>query len=186
VSDPGRVSLKSSAQGDLVRTVIEVTSDLPPDALRGSRGLRVLLERLAERWLPTSDPLAKARLRGAVAMRELLGRDGGSWTASQVATRLGISRQAIDKRRKAGQLLGVELPKRGVLYPAWQFTGTGTLVGLVEVLAALREHDPWAQARFFVAENDRLGARRPVELLRRGKLALVLEAANAFGEHGAA
>jgi hypothetical protein len=140
---------------------------------------------LTKLGIPTAVPLAKARLRGAVAMRVLLGGDGGAWTVEEVTTRLGISRQAVDKRQKAGRLLGVELPKRGVLYPAWQFSETGTLAGVVDVLAALCDHDACAQARFFTTENDRLAGKRPLDLLRQGKLERVLEAANVFGEHGA-
>jgi hypothetical protein len=181
------VALKSSAQEPLVRSVVEATADLPAEALRSPRALGVLIERLAERFLPTSDPLALARLRGHLAMRELLNADGGALSASQVAELLGISRQAVDKRRKAGQLLAVALPKRGLLYPAWQFTEAGTpLAGLVEVLGVLRAHDAWAQARFFVTGSDRLDGGRPLDRLREGALDPVLAAARAFGEHGAA
>jgi hypothetical protein len=182
----GSVTLKSIAQETLIRTIVDVTADLPDEALEGTRGLGVLIDRLADRWLPTAVPLAKARLRGAVAMRALLGGDGGAWTVGEVTKRLGISRQAVDKRRKAGRLLGVELPKRGVLYPAWQFSETGMLAGIVEVLSALRDHDAWAQARFFTTENDRLAGKRPLDLLKQGKVERVVEAANVFGEHGAA
>jgi hypothetical protein len=45
---------------------------------------------------------------------------------------------------------------------------------------------PSAQARFFVTENDRLGGKRPLDVLRRGHLVRVLGAASVFGEHGAA
>ena len=119
-------------------------------------------------------------------MREVLGGDEGALTVGDVAKLLDISRQAVDKRRKVGRLLGVQVPKRGVLYPAWQFTRAGTLAGVGEVLAALHDHDPWAQARFFVTENDRLGGKRPLDVLRRGHLERVLGAAAVFGEHGAA
>jgi hypothetical protein len=38
----------------------------------------------------------------------------------------------------------------------------------------------------FVTENDRLGGKRPLDLLRQGKSERVLDAARVFGEHGAA
>ena len=181
------VTLKSEAQGDLVRAVVEATADITAQELKSSDWLGVLLERLADKVLPTSDPLLMARLRGVVARRELLSADGGALTASDVTKLLDISRQAVDKRRKAGLLLAVELPKRGLLYPAWQFSETGaTLPGFVEVLGALREHDPWAQARFFVTSNDRLSDERPLDVLGRGEVAPVLAAARSFGDHGAA
>jgi hypothetical protein len=181
------VTLKSDAQGDLVRAVVDATADLPAKELKSPDWLAVLLERLADKVLPTSGPLLKARLRGVVARRELLSADGGALTASEVAKMLDISRQAVDKRRKAGLLLAVELPKRGLLYPAWQFSETGaTLWGLDQVMAALHEHDSWAQARFFVTSNDRLNEKRPLDVLRAGEVAPVLAVAISFGEHGAA
>jgi hypothetical protein len=179
------VTLKSAAQEPLVRSVIEATAGMAAEELLSPRVLRVLVERLADRFLPASDPLARARLRGELAMRELLTGDGGALPASEVANVLGISRQAVDKRRKAGQLLAVTLPRRGLQYPAWQFGERGgTPAGLVEVLGALRMHDPWSQARFFVSGNDRLGGDRPLDRLRAGQaLEPVLQAARAYGEH---
>jgi hypothetical protein len=182
------VTLRSPAQAALVRAVVDVTSDIPASSLRRPNGvvLQALVERLADRLLVGGDPLAKARLRGALAQRELLSADGGALGGVEVATFLGVSRQAVDKRRKAGQLFAVELPRRGYLYPAWQLTGTGVLPGLEEVLAALHDHDPWAQARFFVTGNTRLGGKRPLDRLRRGEVEAVLRAARMFDEHGAA
>ena len=183
------VTLKSTAQGDLVRAVVDATADLPPKELEleGGHVLTVLLERLADRVLPTSDPLAMARFRGVIAMRELLGAEGGALSAADVAQLLGISRQAVDKRRKLGQLLALEVPKRGLLYPGWQFTDAGApLPGFLDVLNALGAHDPWAQARFFLSGNDRLGGKRPLDVLRAAGVDRVLAAAGMFGEHGAA
>jgi hypothetical protein len=180
------VAIKSEAQRMLVQRVVHATSDVPDAKLRGAKVLRILLERLADEVLPTDDSLARARLRGVIAMRELLSGDGGALTGSEVGELLGISRQAVDKRRKAGQLLVVELPRRGLLYPAWQFVEAGMLPGFLEVLAALRAHDPWAQARFFVTRSDRLARRRPLDVLRKGQIEPVLRAAEGFGEQGAA
>ena len=188
------VTLKSPAQGELVRAVVDATANLPPKELEleGGRVLNVLLERLADRVLPTSDPLAMARFRGVIAMRELLSAEGGALAASDVAQLLGISRQAVDKRRKLGQLLAVEVPKRGLLYPAWQFTDAGApLPGLLDVLKVLGSHDAWAQARFFLSGNDWLEGKRPLDVLRVGGVDQVLvdrvlAAARVFGEHGAA
>jgi hypothetical protein len=181
------VTLRSPAQEPLVRTVVDATADMPVSELQSPSMLGLLIERLADRLLPTSDPLARARLRGQVAMREVLGADGGALTASQVAQLLGVSRQAVDKRRKSGQLLAVTLPRRGLHYVAWQFTEAGVLLpGLIEVLAALAGNDSWAKVRFFVVGNDRLAGQRPLDRLRDGALEPVLAAARAFGEHGAA
>ena len=46
--------------------------------------------------------------------------DAGDWTTSQVATSLGISRQAVSKRVQTGTLLGYRTG-RTLRFPAWQF-----------------------------------------------------------------
>ncbi len=180
------VAVKSKAQGQLLRRVATATAGLSEAELRGAKGLRIIVERLADSQFPVSDPLAMARLRGVIAARELLSADGGTFTVNQVKDLLGISRQAVDKRRKADQLVAVELPRRGLRYPAWQFAGSGTLPGLIEALRILHSHDSWARVRFFVTRSDRLAGRRPLDLLRKGEIEPVLRAAEMFGEHGAA
>lgn len=186
MADHVNVAIKSAAQGALLRRVANATSDVSDAELRGPRMLRILVERLADKELSTEDPLARARLRGVIAMRELLSGNGGALTGGEVAVLLGISRQAVDKRRKAGQVLAVELPRRGLRYPTWQFVESGMLPGFVEALATLHGHDAWAQARFFVSRNPRLAKRRPLDVLRKGDVDAVLRAAEAFDEHGAA
>jgi hypothetical protein len=182
------VALKSLAQAPFVRSVVDVSADLSAKELRAPSlaALRTILERLLERMPTTRDPLARARLRGVLAQREILDADGGAVSAAEMAKALGITRQAVDKRRKAGQLIALEVGKRGYLYPAWQLGETGLLNGLASVLASLPEDSPWAIARFFVSGNHRLGGRRPLDVLRKGEVDAVVAAASMFGEHGAA
>lgn len=130
--------------------------------------------------------LFQAKLRGMAAMRQLLEAFGRAISVEDVSNHLGLARQAVDKRRKSGQLLAVELGKRGYLYPSWQFTKSGTQKGLEEVLGALTGHDPWMQLAFFVNLNDRLGDKSPVQALQENRLEEVLAAAEMYGKHGAA
>jgi hypothetical protein len=67
-----------------------------------------------------------ARLRGIEAKRRIVVEDGGLLGAEKVGEILTISRQAVEKRRKAGKLMGVSLG-RGYGYPAWQLSERGTL-----------------------------------------------------------
>lgn len=67
--------------------------------------------------LQKPDPLAAAWLRGLLARAQLLESEGGPLTVDQVARLLGISRQAVEKRRCGGKLLGLDTGKRGYLYP---------------------------------------------------------------------
>lgn len=136
--------------------------------------------------MAAKDPLAAARLRGAKRQQGLLEASGGVLSGEEAAKILGISRQAVDKRRRQSQLIGLTQGKRGYAYPAWQFEGGRTVANLEKVLARLRSHDPWMQLTFFVNANDRLNGRSPLEQLRSGELEPILQAAESYGEQGAA
>ena len=131
-------------------------------------------------------PLALARLRGQQARLSLLSSEGGTLSATQVAEQLQITRQAVNKRRQAGQLLALPAGRRGFAYPAWQLAGGEVLPGLAAILEQLADHDPWMQARFFLMANKRLGDVRPLDELRKGNVEAVIAAAAVYGEHGAA
>jgi hypothetical protein len=136
--------------------------------------------------LKSVEPLAPAFIRGIEAKRKLIDETGGVLTAEKVAEILGITRQAVDKRRRAGTLIGLTTGRYGYRYPVWQFTESGTVPGLEHVLSALASHDEWMQVAFLTGKNPRLNGRTPVETLKAGKLDRVLNAAHVYGEHGAA
>lgn len=134
------------------------------------------------------DPLADALARGA-AERERLAAEAGLLSAEQIGRALGgISRQAVDKRRRANQLLGVRVAGDW-RYPAGQIGLDGeVLPGLPAVLAAMADAGPWATLAFLLAEDAALGGLSPIEALRRGGSAAdgvrrILDArrVNAFG-----
>lgn len=128
------------------------------------------------------DPLAGARLRGIEAKRRLVETEGGTLSSAEVAKALRITRQAVDKRRKEGKLLAVELGKKGYRYPAWQLD----LPDLEKLLDVLSDQDGWQQLSFFLNPSALLGDRTPLEVLRHGKHKIgdVLRAASAYGEQG--
>jgi len=132
------------------------------------------------------DPLIRAKLRGIEHRKRILEKLGGTLSAEQVSELIGISRQAVDRRRSQNQLIGLTQGKRGYAYPAFQFEDGKTLDGLKEVLHALSGHDPWMQSIFFANGNDRLTGRTPLDALRQGKTEAVVRAAEAYGEQGAA
>lgn len=132
-------------------------------------------------------PLAAAKLRGLRYRNELLGAEGGTISSEAAAELLGISRQAVDKRRRAGHLLGLATGRHGYAYPVWQFDPrSGTLPGLEAVLADLGDHDPWMQLAFMLNPNPYLDEQTPLEALRQGEVERVRRAAQAYGEQGAA
>jgi hypothetical protein len=137
-------------------------------------------EVLAE--LRPRDPLAAARLRGLRLQQEIMAAEGGSISGRQLADVLGITRQAVDKRRKRGALIGLSLGRRGYAYPVWQIG----LTGLEDVLAELKELDPWTQAAYMLARNRWLDGETPLDALRAGNLEAALAAARMYGEQVAA
>jgi hypothetical protein len=172
----------------------EIADDLPSqgidDLSTASTDKELLLNSL---WvapvinsLTGADPLAKAKLRGIDTKKRLLDKCGGTLSATDVAELLHLSRQAIEKRRRSNQLIGLTQGRRGYVYPSFQFEDGNTLTGFGEVMKVLSGHDPWMQVIFFVNENDRLQGKSPVDALRSGDLKAVLLAATAFGEQGAA
>lgn len=132
------------------------------------------------------DPLLPARLRGLEARQQILEAEGGTMTVSEVASMLGITRQAVEKRRKAGKLIALSLGQRGYAYPRWQFDADRVLPGLDAVLHELEMPDGWGQVGFLLSPNTRLKRRRPLDVLRAGMIDDAIWAAGAYGETGAA
>ena len=110
---------------------------------------------------------------------------GGTLSSEQVAEVLGISRQAVDKRRSSHQLLALTQGRRGYSYPSFQFEDGKTITGLEDVLAELKALDPWMQMVFFTSPNERLDGKTPIETLQNGLLEEVTSAAGGYGEQGA-
>ena len=135
--------------------------------------------------LIAEDSFIAAKFRGLKRKQQMLETAGGALTSEQTARVLGISRQAVDKRRASNQLLALTQGKRGYSYPSFQFEDGKTITGLEEILAELRELDPWMQMVFFASPNERLDDKTPLEGLEKGLVSEVKAAATGFGEQGA-
>lgn len=130
-------------------------------------------------------PLLQARIRGIERRRAMIEEAGGAVSVAQAAEMLGISRQAVEKRLKAGSLLGVRIGARTVV-PAFQVDAGESMRGLDRVLKALGVSDPWMRLNFFLTRDRRLKGRTPLVALASGKVDEVVRAAGAYGVHGAA
>lgn len=138
--------------------------------------------------LEYQDPLAGARLRGVEQQRRLLREAGGARSASEAAGIIGISRQAVDARRKKGKLLALSVGSRGWRYPMVQFdpeSDDGVVRDLGRILAALEDDGGWMSLAFLLSPEERLGDQKPIDVLKAGGVARVLEVAEMLGEHGA-
>jgi hypothetical protein len=176
--------------GAVTRVARENSSQSLRDVLGAPSDYAVLLRLLSQpeslSYLVERDPLAAARLRGLGVRERLLAVEGGAITSEEAGQVLGVTRQAIDNRRKRGTLLAVPLGRRGYRYPAWQFGPDGVLPGLDRVLKALGETGPWTQMVFMLNGNAWLDDRRPLDALRAGEIDAVVMAASQYGEQSAA
>ncbi len=67
-----------------------------------------------------------------------------------------------------------------VRFPVWQFAGSKMLQGIVEVLQIFDSDDQWRVMRYFLGKRHSFADRRPLDLLREGKVAEVIAHAKAF------
>ncbi len=132
-------------------------------------------------------PRAQALLQGIRIAEKDLRAAGGAYALDEVMALLhGISRQAVDKRVQEGSLLTVPGPSNRRMYPTIQFRSDGSLVeGLRAVREALPTGNSWTILNFLIHPDDRLGLRKPIDMLRAGEVELVVEAARRLGEQGA-
>jgi hypothetical protein len=185
----GHVIFQTRATRAIADLLATLDRDALDEAAAAPTDVEVLLFALKQPAVLDStlirDPLAEAKLLGQMRRKELLEAEGGVLGPEEVANLLGLRRQSVDKRRKAGTLLALEIGNR-FIYPAWQIEGNKTLEHLEEVLNALKHHDEWRKLSFFVNGNVRLGGISPLNSLRAGEYDDVLKAARSLGEHGAA
>lgn len=175
-----------------IRAIIHLAaSDLIVESASASNDYELLLSALSLpeslELLEKNDPLADAKLRGLRIKLELLEANGGCISAVLVAEILGISRQAVDKRRRNGQLIAIAKGKGKYLYPRWQFdeAKNATITGLESVLGNLKDFDPWMQLSFMLNPHKGLDNKTPLEMLLTGNVEAVIDLATSFGEHGA-
>jgi hypothetical protein len=140
----------------------------------------------------TGRPAASREEQALVAFRSLLQLfearrallEENTITAPQVAELLGVSRQTPLNRVRDKTLLAV-LDRGAWRYPLWQFDAEGpggVLAGLPEVLKALERQPQFSKLAWLRRGNPTLGGREPVELLREGEVAPVLDAARAVAQ----
>jgi hypothetical protein len=166
-----------------------LTSDLIDDATAAPTDQLVMLEAVSSAsWvseLAAQDPIVASKLRGFELRQEMIKKSGGVLSSGKVAELLNVTRQAVDKRRAANQLLALTQGRRGYSYPSFQLEEGKTLRGLEQVLKTLSALDPWMQLRFFTSPHERLGNETPIEALRGGRFNEVVKAAGGYGEQGA-
>ena len=193
-ADGARQALAQAFLKRSVKMLERVSSSASSEALKSALssptdvgGVASLLSDLAPLGVDLSavDPFLEAMARGAAIKRELLTNGGGGLTSSQVSSALGITRQAVDKRRNRRALLAVPNGSGDYVYPACQFTSDGVIAGLEEVLRAFQIRSPWTQLSMLLASAPALGGKTMLEALKSGAIERVIAIAASFGEQAA-
>lgn len=107
---------------------------------------------------------------------------GNALPATKVADMLGVSRQTIHDRLKSGHLLGV-MDNNVLKFPEWQFDPegpNGVVNGLTEVTAALA-CNVFAKISWLSSPNPVFAGLRPIDALKKGKVAEVVREARSVG-----
>ena len=131
--------------------------------------------------------LALALARGLEARQQLAEAEGGSLSSDEAARLLGISKTAVLKRLEAGRFLAWREERlRAARFPRWQFDTHGQVLGgleaVLEILNRDARLDAWGKILFFLQIKSSLGEKRPLDLLREGRLEDVRLAAAAYAE----
>ncbi|MGO7210552.1 helix-turn-helix domain-containing protein [Rhizobium ruizarguesonis] len=111
------------------------------------------------------DPLVPALARNVEHRQNLVERAGGTMSAEDAGRMLGISRQAVDKRRRAGTLLAVR-EGSDWRYPFCQLDQGEVIGGISDVVRGFAAAGPWIALDFLLAADTALGGRTALQALR--------------------
>lgn len=95
-------------------------------------------------------------------------------TASVESLLGGVSKQAVDARRKKHTILAVKTSDGRWAYPTFQFTGNDVDPALTPAIQALRTAPAWSVALWFVTPNPDLDETTPLAWARSGRPAQAL------------
>ncbi|MEZ2127680.1 MULTISPECIES: DNA-binding protein [unclassified Sinorhizobium] len=138
----------------------------PTDA--GSLALMLSRSDMVGSAVTELDPLVPALARNVEHRRKLLEMAGGAVSADDVGRLLGITRQAVDKRRRARALLAVR-EASDWRYPVCQFKDGEAVSGIGDVVRSFAEQGPWTALDFLLAPDATLGGRTPLQALHAGE-----------------
>ena len=172
-----RSPLDSAAQDALLQAL--------SSAAESAQAARLNEEEPLTDWLGAA-PANAAQLefevlrRSFALRRQLLASTIGSAEVNELLA--AGSRQTVHDRLKAGTLLGI-LDQGKWRFPLWQFDADGpncVIDGLAQVLQALQVSN-LAKARWLQQPNPVFGGSTPLDLLRKGRLDVVLAEAGQVG-----
>jgi len=156
----------------LERIAATVPAKALNDALAAPTGAGALAQLLSHSELIGTavadlDPLVPALARNVEHRRQLVSRAGGVLSAEAAGEIVGVSRQAIDKRRRSNAILAIR-EGSDWKYPRCQFQDGEVLPGIAEVVRGFETQGAWVALDFLLAKDSALGDRSPIEALRQG------------------
>jgi hypothetical protein len=99
-----------------------------------------------------------------------------------MANVLGKSQQGLAQLRRTGRLVAWLTAQGEWRYPAWQLnTDKQLFPGIRECLRALNTRSQWEPLIFFLSPRDSLEGKRPLDLLRIGRIDEAVAAAERHG-----
>jgi hypothetical protein len=120
--------------------------------------------------------LNTAKSRGDALKQDLLA-DHDMLSTAEMARRLHMSEEGVRLKRKRHEVLGLELAKRGIRYPAWQVLEHHQLLPGLPRLFDILGGDPWTIYRILLQHHAELGGARALDALRQGRIDAVIAAA---------
>jgi hypothetical protein len=175
---------------DVAQDAAETIARLKPAGVSAERFMEDVMGKFAAvlelegRETVNHQAIARALERGVLARKEMEQEEGGSRSSDQIAELLGITRQAVDQRRKARKLIAWQDEAAHWRFPVWQFNEMGRPYPDLATILEELPGDPWSDMIFFLSESESLRA-RPLDLLRRGKAKGARLLAMRFGRQGA-
>lgn len=121
------------------------------------------------------DPMTGAMILAFDHRRQLLEQASPLLTAAEVQKILGVSRQAIDKRRERGSILGIRIGHNWA-YPQLQFDleGGGQVYPcLSKVLAIHKGDSAWVVLDSLLAADPAFGGMTLLQVVREGRVDLI-------------
>lgn len=174
---PARHELLILFRHDRSRAAAELAKHLDVAAQQFELSANLLADVDAAPSAKASEEQRFRKLRAA-----LLERAGGGLSLTEGAKLLGVSRQALHKRIKAGTALGM-MDGDEIVLPRMQWIETGGKIafvhGLADVVRLFDRAGGWSALQFLVDPDPNLGM-PPMDALRAGKTDAVVAAARAY------
>lgn len=130
---------------------------------------------LKRRTVDVDEMLARHRIEPSDVDR-LLEADAGMMSASDFATHLGLTPQALHSKRKNGQVIGLSQAKRKVWFPVAQLDDTRRILNGIGSAIQLCHGDAWAAHRYLAARHSMFDGATGYDALRQGRFDEVLTA----------